>query len=546
MTTFMGRRRCALDLRRRERGALLGALQEIAAKMFVGRCHAEMYGSCATQLDLPSSDLDVVICGLPPTKQQRKKKHGDVLDGMDQYPYHGFQSINGSRVLRLAGELERQPWVVQIKPIPTASVPVIKMLADPARLGGTGHDIGINGNGEWLMPSPNSSQAILQHNYIPNTNSGKPSSSAHPVPVMKPYPIPWRGADVMNGLMSIDITFEGPEHGGLGSTAYSTQVVQDACNETGLAPESTPVVQAIMVLKELLAQRRLNDPFLGGLSSYALLLMVVAIICERKAIRAEMDLAEKQRKAVSAPALNAKPVSESRSASGTHKDSSSNVENRVNDKPGPKHVADITNSSSSSWASIAKNNQSNVTDTVATDETNTAKTNNKSDISTVENVQTSIITSIGEYGQRQQKSFNFAQGSDDVLEVLCSGEPTAGKLLMHFLLFYGHYFDSQSMVIDVTAEGGSGPFAPRASGGSIDPITGMFTVDPIVVYDPLDGEERRNVARSCYAWQNIRCVFAQCYTTLQHTVERKGRGSVGGGADYGSDTSTLLELLLSF
>ena len=73
-------------------------------------------------------------------------------------------------------------------------------------------------------------------------------------------------------------------------------------------------------------------------------------------------------------------------------------------------------------------------------------------------------------------SFGVSQGSNDVLEVLCSGEPTAGKFLMHILLFYGN--DSMTMAIDVTApDNGKGPFVPRQAGGAIDPFTGMLTVE---------------------------------------------------------------------
>merc|ERR1712176_1154503 len=163
--------------------------------------------------------------------------------------------------------------------------------------------------------------------------------------LVKPYPPPWRGADCMNGLLKVDITFEGPEHGGIGSTAYAAKVIQESCKETGLPPEATPVVQLTMVLKELLAQRRLNEPFSGGLSSYALLLMVVAIQRERSAIKADM---EQQRRAVAG-----------------------------------------------SWATVAKK------------------------------------------GKRPPKPPQKSSCSNDILEVLRSGEPTAGKLLMHFLLFYG-------------------------------------------------------------------------------------------------------------
>jgi hypothetical protein len=36
-----------------------------------------------------------------------------------------------------------------------------------------------------------------------------------------PRPQPWRGADVMKWSLSLDITFEGPEHGGIASTEFS-------------------------------------------------------------------------------------------------------------------------------------------------------------------------------------------------------------------------------------------------------------------------------------------------------------------------------------
>jgi hypothetical protein len=124
----------------------------------------------------------------------------------------------------------------------------------------------------------------------------------------------------------------------------------------------------------------------------------------------------------------------------------------------------------------------------------------------------------------------FPQSFHDVIEVLCSGETTSGKLLMHFLLFYGQHFDSHSIAIDYSntherdanANNGyavSSSYMLRRSNGSYDPMTGMLTVDPIVVYDPLEGREAYNVARSCFAWGSIRWVFAQSYMTLSSAVE---------------------------
>jgi hypothetical protein len=109
------------------------------------------------------------------------------------------------------------------------------------------------------------------------------------------------------------------------------------------------------------------------------------------------------------------------------------------------------------------------------------------------------------------------------------------------------------------------PFVPRTSGGSIYPVTGMLTVDPIIVYDPLEGAENNNVARSCFAWSSIRWVFAQSYMTLSSAVERSGTPPTPADVESGNRESSasarvdgrsgcgdedvdspLLELLLSF
>jgi len=126
----------------------------------------------------------------------------------------------------------------------------------------------------------------------------------------------------------------------------------------------------------------------------------------------------------------------------------------------------------------------------------------------------------------------YPQGYNDIVEVLCSGETTAGKLLMHFLLYYGQHFDAQSTAIDVSGKHERdftgqappysyiSPYIQRRALGSIDPITGMLTEDPIVIYDPLEGAENNNVARRCFAWNSVRWIFAQSSATLASAVEQ--------------------------
>lgn len=664
MNLFMSRRSLALNARRRERGALLSALQSTVASLWPNRGHVEMYGSCATYLDLPSSDLDVVVIGLDRAidRSLTVSDVGDCQKSSDnphlqssgdgaaeelvvsslvptiveesQFslpvslgPYTSMQlPKNAERVVRLAAALESQPWAVQIKSIPTASVPVIKILADPSKLTGTASV------SEWL----NSQEHFASQAAAAAGCAGPESSQPHDLLPFQPL---WRGADVMNGLLKLDITFEGPEHGGIGSTQFSSRVVTEACQESGLNPDATPLVQVIMVLKEILAQRKLNEPYSGGLSSYALLLLVVALLQERAVIREEIERSERQRQAMasgdsnsfvepiptvsqpcasfdrtggttSSPKLggtwadHAKmPV---RSGTGAASFATSNGGSRpvTNSKQASAHSEQqptkpsddkppammSSKSASSSWASIAKINQPETTskplaskpstiesqssglyskptfadavsgatsnmamqrrslqeksnsaagNTGSARETETLGSNRppQTEVSTTPNLTSkgcgastpspslTMDTSIG------APSF-YPQGYNDVIEVLCSGETTAGKLLMHFLLYYGQHFDAQSTAIDISGKherdfGGHvspysyySPFIPRRSAGVIDPVTGMLTVEPIVIYDPLEGSENNNVARRCFAWSSVRWVFAQSYATLSSAVER--------------------------
>lgn len=68
--------------------------------------------------------------------------------------------------------------------------------------------------------------------------------------------------------LDVDLTFALPLHGGLQTVAFVRDLKQ-------MYPALTPLT---LVLKTFLAKASLSDPFTGGLSSYALLLMIVASI----------------------------------------------------------------------------------------------------------------------------------------------------------------------------------------------------------------------------------------------------------------------------
>ena len=65
-----------------------------------------------------------------------------------------------------------------------------------------------------------------------------------------------------------DITFENETHNGLNTCVFVRQLVQ----------RYPPLKPLTLVLKQFLVERGLNDPFVGGLSSYGLVLMIVAVL----------------------------------------------------------------------------------------------------------------------------------------------------------------------------------------------------------------------------------------------------------------------------
>ena len=83
-----------------------------------------------------------------------------------------------------------------------------------------------------------------------------------------PYPKNPKYAAIYNELFSIDITHMTEFHNGL----KCVELVKDYLVDCWF------IEPLILVLKQMLKVNQLNDPYKGGLSSYGLLLMIVAFI----------------------------------------------------------------------------------------------------------------------------------------------------------------------------------------------------------------------------------------------------------------------------
>lgn len=165
---------------------------------------------------------------------------------------------------QLARELEAQPWVHSVKAIESATIPVIKILCDPAKINKEKAEAAAKAALEW------------------GGTGGRVAADT--------------------GLVPVDISFDDGAHAGIASSKY----VQDFLLRS---PEAYPLT---VVLKELLAQRGLNEPFSGGLSSYSLVLLVITVLqqagigppAEGKTARNQQRL-RSRRKSLSEAATNA-------------------------------------------------------------------------------------------------------------------------------------------------------------------------------------------------------------------------------------------------
>ena len=162
---------------------VVGLLWPVASPSAPHGAWVEMYGSLATGLDTPSSDIDLVVRGV-------------VIEacwGEDAQAHH-----------QLASALQLEGWD-EIKVIENTGVPVIKV-----------------------------------------TSGG--------------------------GLISVDISFDGPAHRGLNTATFVSYLVTV---HDGLHPLT-------LVLKQLLVERGLNDPYSGGLSSFGLVLLIAFVLHQRR------------------------------------------------------------------------------------------------------------------------------------------------------------------------------------------------------------------------------------------------------------------------
>ncbi|KAH9733224.1 NTP transf 2 domain-containing protein [Citrus sinensis] len=182
------------------------------------RSRTNIFGSNATGLSLPSSDVDLVVC-LPPVRNLEPIKEAGILEGR-----------NGIKETCL-------------------QIPIIMLVVEVP------HDLIASAASSVQSPKEDAAHTTLKHDNHVHSDMVALDDSASPK-------CSHTSSDNIKAATSVrlDISFKSPSHTGL----QTTDLVKELTEQF---PASTPLA---LVLKQFLADRSLDQSYSGGLSSYCL------------------------------------------------------------------------------------------------------------------------------------------------------------------------------------------------------------------------------------------------------------------------------------
>ncbi len=223
---FMRKLFSVMCSKRRAWRRIVESLTKIVSKTWE-EARVEVYGSCYTGLELPSSDVDVVVCGIGGKEYEYGKAPKD--------PYNSGETVGHLR--QLATALEYEPWVCGMKVIETASIPVIKILADPRNVppadSGDGKCTGNpmdGGTGAYYFSQDSSSSrasATTDPSGPAATTGGNCLPPCIPCTGHPPQEAwPWVSSTGTE-YVPLDVSFSSPMHGGIGSSKWVRDNIQE-------------------------------------------------------------------------------------------------------------------------------------------------------------------------------------------------------------------------------------------------------------------------------------------------------------------------------
>ncbi|CAH2069067.1 unnamed protein product [Thlaspi arvense] len=235
------------------------------------RSRTNIFGSSATGLSLPSSDVDLVV-SLPPVRNLVSKLKNIplmhyFLNRKLLYIYQPQEPIKEAGILEgrngiketclqhAARYLANQEWVKtdSLKTVENTAIPIIMLVVEvPCDM-------------VCSLQSPKDGKECItvdqDSNSITEIVGFEETAAANSLPIN-----PGNLANAKS--VRLDISFKTPSHTGL----QTTQLVKDLTEQF---PAATPLA---LVLKQFLADRSLDQSYSGGLSSYCLVLLITRFL----------------------------------------------------------------------------------------------------------------------------------------------------------------------------------------------------------------------------------------------------------------------------
>ncbi|KAI3416829.1 uncharacterized protein J3R85_015098 [Psidium guajava] len=214
------------------------------------RSRANIFGSNATGLSLPSSDVDLVVC-LPPVRNLEPIKEAGILEGRN--------GIKETCLQHAARYLANQDWVKSdsLKIVENTAIPIIMLVVEVPQ------DLVSSSASSVLSPKEEPSHNVHELSNLAHAHSDVQEDSAPQMCSQTNY-------SCMDSSKSVrlDISFKSASHTGL----QTTELVRELTEQF---PAATPLA---LVLKQFLADRSLDQPYSGGLSSYCLVLLITRFL----------------------------------------------------------------------------------------------------------------------------------------------------------------------------------------------------------------------------------------------------------------------------
>ncbi|KAH9621285.1 hypothetical protein KSS87_000896 [Heliosperma pusillum] len=204
------------------------------------RSRTNIFGSNASGLSLPTSDVDLVVC-LPPVRNLEPIKEAGILEGRN--------SIKETCLQHAARYLGNQEWVKSdsLKTVENTAIPIIMLVVDVPHDLVTAPVMAHRHTYSSEQSQLGSGQSFSQNDTVASDNS--PSSTGPEL----------LDCDKDSVSVRIDISFKSPSHTGLQTTELVKQL-------TDQFPAAVPLA---LVLKQFLADRSLDQSYSGGLSFFS-------------------------------------------------------------------------------------------------------------------------------------------------------------------------------------------------------------------------------------------------------------------------------------